>query len=143
VEDRTVLARWEGGMRAVVEAGEFDIVVDEPESVGGTNTGPQPTDLLLASVASCLTRALAHVARRRGVELTGLRVQAVGTYDGPKFVRISVTITSTTAAEVVEALIPQAERVCYVSNTLRHCPELRVSLGQQAVAHDDGGPGAR
>jgi uncharacterized OsmC-like protein len=143
VEDRTVLARWEGGMRAVVEAGEFDIVVDEPESVGGTNTGPQPTDLLLASVASCLTLALAHVARRRGVELTGLRVQAVGTYDGPKFVRISVTITSTTAAEVVEALIPQAERICYVSNTLRHCPELRVSLGQQAVAHDDGGPGAR
>jgi putative redox protein len=129
VEDRTVVARWEGGMRAVVEAGEFAIVVDEPEAAGGTNTGPQPTDLLLASVASCLTLALAHVARRRGVELVGLRVRAVGTYDGPKFVRISVTITSTTAAEVVEALIPQAERICYVSNTLRLGPELRVSLG--------------
>jgi len=29
----------------------------------------------------------------------------------------------------VEALIPQAERICYVSNTLRLRPELRVSLG--------------
>ena len=130
-------------MRAVVEAGEFDIVVDEQESAGGANTGPQPTDLLLASVASCLTLALAHVARRRGVELAGLRVRAVGTYDGPKFVRISVTITSTTAAEVVEALIPQAERICYVSNTLRHGPELRVCLGQQSVGRDDAGPAAR
>ena len=66
-------------------------------------------------------------------------MRAVGTYDGPKFVRISVTITSTTAAEVVEALIPQAERICYVSNTLRFRPELRVSLGQQAVVDDGAG----
>jgi putative redox protein len=129
MEDRMVLARWEGGMRAVVGAGEFDIVVDEPESAGGTNTGPQPTDLLLASVASCFALALAHVARRRGIELAGLRVQAAGTYDGPRFVRISVTIRSATAPEILELLIPQAERVCYVSNTLRHQPELRVALG--------------
>ena len=63
MEDRTVLTRWEGGMRAVVEAGGFEIVVDEPETSGGTNTGPQPTDLLLASVASCITLSMAFVAR--------------------------------------------------------------------------------
>ena len=46
--DRLVTARWLGGYQVDVIAGEFLTRVDEPERVGGTNTGPQPTDLFLA-----------------------------------------------------------------------------------------------
>ena len=127
--DRTVTTRWTGGMRAVSDAGGFEIVVDEPETSGGSNTGPQPTDLLLASVASCFALAMAFVARRRGIELLGLDVSVVGSYDGPKFARISVSITSGSSREVLEELIPEAERVCYVSNTLRYRPELVIDIG--------------
>ena len=67
---RSVSARWDGGWRAVVTAGEFELRVDEPVTVdGGTGTGPQPTELLLGAVASCFTLAVAHVARKRGREL--------------------------------------------------------------------------
>lgn len=127
--DRTVRTRWTGGMRAVTVVDGFEIVVDEPETHGGTGTGPQPTDLLLASVGSCIALAMAFVARRRGVELLGLEISVTGTYNGLEFERIAATLRSDTPRDVLEGLVPEAERVCYVSNTLRHGPELVVVVG--------------
>ena len=126
--ERTVRTHWDGGMRTVTQAGNFEVVVDEPETSGGTDTGPQPTDLLLVSVSSCLALALAWVARKRGVDLLGLDVTAVGRYAGLKFDKISVTISSASPRSVVEDLLPEAQRVCYVSNTLRHQTELAVEV---------------
>lgn len=127
--ERSVAARWDGGLRAMVDAGGFELVVDEPETVaGGTGTGPQPTEYLLAAVASCFTLALAHSAGKRGVHLApDLRVLATGTYDGPRFsaIRISVS-TSAPRGEELERLIAAAERVCYVTRTLANSPELSV-----------------
>jgi putative redox protein len=129
MDDRTVYTRWTGGMRAVSDVGGFEIVVDEPEAYGGTNTGPQPTDLLLASIASCIALSVAFVARKRGIELLGLDVRVVGSYAGLEFERISVTISSGTSRDVLQGLLQGAERVCYVSNTLRHTPELTIDVG--------------
>jgi putative redox protein len=126
--ERTVRTRWDGGMRAVTQAGNFEVVVDEPESSGGTDTGPQPTDLLLVSISSCLALALAWVARKRGVDLLGLDLTAVGRYEGLKFGQISVSISSASPRSVVQNLLPEAQRVCYVSNTLRQLPELTVEV---------------
>jgi uncharacterized OsmC-like protein len=128
-QQRTVYALWAGGMRAVVQAGDHEIIVDEPESAGGSDTGPQPTDLLLASIASCFALAMAYAAKKRGVELSDLRVRVVGTYEGLRFSSIELLIGSAAAPEVLEELISQAERVCYVTNTLRQAPNLRIELG--------------
>lgn len=126
--ERTVRTRWDGGMRAVTQVGDFEVVVDEPETSGGTDTGPQPTDLLLVSVSSCFALALAFVARKRGVDLLGLDVTAVGRYEGLKFCEISLSISSDSPRSVVEDLLPEAQRVCYVSNTLQRQPELTVEV---------------
>jgi putative redox protein len=126
--DRTVHTRWDGGMRAVTQVGDFEVVVDEPETAGGTDTGPQPTDLLLVSVSSCFALALAFVARKRGVDLLGLDVTAIGRYEGLKFCEISLSISSDSPRSVVEELLPEAQRVCYVSNTLQRQPELTVEV---------------
>lgn len=136
MSERTVTARWDGGLRAVVDAGGFEIVVDEPESVGGTGRGPQPTELLLASAASCMTIALAFVAGRKGVELTGLHVQATGTYSGPQFsdLRILVRAAQPTGPEL-DSLIAAAERVCYVTRTLRLGPGVTVEQEQDPAGH--------
>jgi putative redox protein len=133
---RTVNARWEGGLRSVVEAGKFQIVADEPHSVGGSDTGPQPTDLLLASIASCFVLAMAWAARKREVELPDLHVRVVGTYDGPKFSQIDIDVDSEAAPAVLDELLPLAERVCYVTNTLRDPPRLRV--GHRRADHRTG-----
>ncbi len=135
--DRTVVSRWDGGLRAVVDAGGFELVVDEPESVGGTGRGPQPTELLLASIASCMTLAVAYSARKRDVELAGQHVAATGTYDGPQFsdLRILVTAEAPTGAEL-DKLVASAERVCYVTRTLKLGPTITVVSGGQGSAGD-------
>lgn len=125
--ERTVTAVHEEGLRCRVRAGEFDLVVDEPESVGGTDRGPQPTELFLASVASCFTLALAWSARKRGIEPSSVEVDTTGVYDGPRFstVRIAARVGGLTADEV-STLVRAAERVCYVTNTLRTPPEIAI-----------------
>lgn len=127
-ERRTVDARWQGGMRAVVRAGHFDLVVDEPRSAGGEDTGPQPTDMFLASIASCFALAMAFAARRAGLELPRLAVRVSGTYDGPRFSRVDVEVRCAAPDDVVADLLPEAQRVCYVTNTLREAPELCFRL---------------
>ncbi|NMI01325.1 OsmC family protein [Pseudonocardia acidicola] len=127
VSERTVEARWAGGLRAVVDAGGFEVVADEPASVGGTGTGPQPTELLLASIASCFTLALAYSAKKRDVELSGLRVEVTGRYDGPRFDAFRIVVhTTSPRGEDLATLIKAAERVCYVTRTLSQAPEIEI-----------------
>jgi putative redox protein len=127
---RSVQARWDGGLRAVVQAGGFELVADEPDSVpGGTGTGPQPTELLLAAVASCFALAIAYSAGKHGTELADLDVEVTGTYDGPRFsaIRIGVRAGAPQGDELMK-LIKSAERVCYVTRTLASSPELEVVI---------------
>ncbi len=125
---RSVDATWDGGLRCRVSAGRFELIVDEPESVGGTDQGPQPTELLLASIAACFTLAMAYSAGKRGVELTGLQVRATGDYDGPSFSAIRISVRAD-APDCLRRLVPVAERLCYVTNTLRRTPEVTVDVG--------------
>ncbi len=125
---RTARALWTGGWRCEVEAGGFSLVVDEPADVGGTGTGPMPTDLLLASLSSCFALALAWAARKQGYELPDLEVTATGSYVGNKFGSLLLTVESSLAEERLAELFEPAKRACYVSNTFAHCPDVRVEL---------------
>src|SRR6516164_1085012 len=124
----SVTAHWEGGWRCRVEAGGFGLVVDEPESAGGTGTGPMPTEYLLAAMASCYALALQWAAGKRGITLPKLTVTATGTYDGPRFSRLRLSVSSELPAERVEPLVKPALRACYVSNTLAAAPTVEVSV---------------
>ncbi|WP_326644169.1 OsmC family protein [Streptosporangium sp. NBC_01755] len=126
-DSNEVVARWEGGWRATVTAGPFSFAVDEPEEVGGTFTGPMPTEYLLGSAASCYALALAWCARKRGIELPDLSVSAIGEYDGPSFSGIRLRVSSSLPAEKLEPLLAPASRACYVSNTLARSPRVEVN----------------
>jgi putative redox protein len=125
----SVIARWEGGWRCRVRTAGFDLVVDEPQNVGGSGTGPMPTEYFLAAMASCYALALRWSADKCGVELPDLAVTATGTYDGPRFGRLVLEVATSAPAEVLSALISPALRACYVSNTIASSPPIEVVIG--------------
>jgi organic hydroperoxide reductase OsmC/OhrA len=87
-----------------------------------------PTDLLLAALSSCYALALAWAARKRGFELPDVEVRASGTYDGPTFSALVLTVTSSAPREQLGPLLEPARRVCYVSNTIAGHPPITVQL---------------
>ncbi len=131
----TAVATWRGDWLCSVRAGDFSLTVDEPPSAGGTGLGPMPTDLLLASLASCYALALAWAARRQGIQLPDLTVEATGTYAGQCFESLTLTVRTSLPEDRVAALLEPAKRVCYVSNTLLNAPDIDVELAEQAPAH--------
>lgn len=132
-----IVATWEGGYRCRVAARQFEIVSDEPPTAGGEDAGPTPTELLLASLSTCFAMAIAHVARKRGLELPGYQVAVSGEYDGPRFRRVRVEVRPDGLVDGIEELIERALAVCYVSNTLRNPLGFEVALGDQVVFTQD------
>lgn len=63
--------------------GGHTIRVDEPLGAGGTDTGPSPTRLLAASLASCVAITIEMYADRKGWDLGAVEVSAEVKYDGP------------------------------------------------------------
>ena len=128
--DLEVVAHWEGGYRCRVPVRQFEIVVDEPPSAGGTDAGPMPTELFLSSLASCFTLSVYHAARKRSIELPDLSVRVRGRYRGLRFERITVEVASTHPRDELQALIEPAIRTCYVSQTLRERPDVEYVLSE-------------
>jgi putative redox protein len=53
------------GYRTELNLGGFDAIADEPLSVGGTGTGPNPYEYLLAALGSCTAITLRMYASRK------------------------------------------------------------------------------
>jgi uncharacterized OsmC-like protein/alpha/beta superfamily hydrolase len=60
--------------QAISIGGRYTLTADEPASVGGTETGPNPYDLLLAGLGACTTITLRLYAERKNLELDRVSV---------------------------------------------------------------------
>jgi uncharacterized OsmC-like protein len=121
---------------------DFELIADEPVKLGGTDAGPMPTELFLSSLAACFAMSVAHVARKRGVELPDLTVRAHGEYEGLRFSRIRVEVQSSHPRDELDAFIRRAISYCYVSNTLRQKSEIEYVAAEAPGVGDAGGHGA-
>ncbi|HXI12902.1 MAG TPA: OsmC family protein [Thermoanaerobaculia bacterium] len=70
----SVIIRSTGSFRNEVRAGDHTIVMDEPESAGGTNSGATPYDLLAAALGGCTSMTLHFYAKRESLPLEGVEV---------------------------------------------------------------------
>ncbi len=68
----TVTAELREGTQVTIQARQFTWRADEPPAVGGTDVGPTPYEVLLGSLAACITITLRLYANHKQIELAGV-----------------------------------------------------------------------
>jgi len=127
-------AEWRGGMATDVTGRGHSLRVDEPQEYGGEDTGPMPTEVLVAALASCFCLAVAWAARKKRIALVDLRVSVRpqrapgeprhGTYD--------IWVESSTPDDEIAPAVELAKRFCWVTNTISQPPDIHYHLGGPA-----------
>ena len=118
---RQVNVEWLGGYRTQIDVrGVHQIQGDETPEYGGDDTGPMPTELLLAALGSCMCLAVAHIAKKRRIAIAriGVEVAAEKDMQAFRFSEIAVTVRADLPQDQLDPLFEQAKRYCFVSNTL-------------------------
>lgn len=73
---RDVIVRGDArGFAQEIVVGPHRLAADEPTVAGGRDSGPNPYDLLLASLGSCTSMTVALYARRKQWPLDGVTVR--------------------------------------------------------------------
>ena len=131
---RVSARRRDGYAHEVEIEGGHSILVDEPVVAGGTDTGPSPTRLLAASLASCIAITMEMYAGRKGWDLGEVGVDVDVTYDGPapKSFAASLWLPADLSDE-------QRERLLVVA---RKCPVHKALAGETPVTVEHAGGAA-
>jgi len=119
-----------GGDRHRITVRGHEIVVDQPVDSGGEDAGPTPTDLFVASLASCV----AHYARRGlGAGGEGPTVRCTWRMsETPPWRVAAIAIDVRLPASTTDARLEAVRRAishCTVHNTLRSAPAITVRAG--------------
>ncbi|MCA9877663.1 MAG: OsmC family protein [Thermomicrobiales bacterium] len=114
-----------------VQIRDFSLTVDEPEQIGGNNTGPTPVELVLAALGTCQEIVYATYARVLGIPLNGVEVSTEGRLDlrgffgvadlpaGFQDVTFTVAIDSPAAPEDISRLVAAVNAHCPVLDILQ------------------------
>jgi putative redox protein len=130
---KVVARRTEGYAHEVEIEGGHTVVVDEPSEAGGTDTGPSPTRLVAAGLASCIAVTMEMYAERKGWEVGQVEVDVDVEYEGyaPTSYAVSLRLPAGLSDEQRERLAEIARR-CPVHKVLTH--ETPVSVSPQVEA---------
>ena len=120
------------------------IGVDEPTSLGGTDSAPNPAEVLLGALGTCVSIGYALNAAARGIELRSLSLDLEGDIDltvfgglaqdgnpGYSNIRLRVNVDSDADADALQALHEHVLRTSPILTTVARpvnvTSELRIS----------------
>ena len=122
----------QSGFASRIKIRDFEFTIDQPHSFGGTNKGPKPSEVLLASLAACQEVTWRLYAAANGIPLTSIRVELKGIQDLRGFLSIDdqtsagfqeitgiVKIESPAGAEKINHLKEIVDSHCPVLDDLR------------------------
>ncbi len=72
---REILVKYIRNLQQEASIGEHRLIIDEPKEFGGDGKGPNPYDLLLASLGGCTAMTIISYARRKDIPLEGLQIR--------------------------------------------------------------------
>lgn len=123
----TARVLWNRGMQFVGLSGSgHALVADADEEVGGLNSGPRPTELVLIGLGACTGMDVIFILKKKRVEFDDFEivVEAEAVQDPPKHLaKIKLTYKiwgeAVTEEPVRRAIELSLEKYCTVANTLK------------------------
>lgn len=110
-----------------LHAGKFNLIIDEPKEMGGTDEGPSPIQVLLMSLAGCLNVTGHEIARQKGLQLNSMKVKIEGAMNPCTFLGCSFeeragfqNIVVTINADMPG--VSEEEKELWLKETERRCP---------------------
>jgi uncharacterized OsmC-like protein len=117
------------GLQVENKVRDFTMLMDEPKSLGGMDTGMNPVEAQLAALGSCLTIVSAAFAKAHKIDLQGIRFEIEGDLDPEGFlkgkegvrmgfqeIRITPYIKTSSSPEDVEKFMTFVKSRCPVSD---------------------------
>ena len=129
-----ICVRHRGRDRFDIETRGHVITVDQPQDAGGEDYGPTPTELFVASVASCVAFYAHRYLARHHIDPTGLSIRA-SYHMATKPARVDEIEVSIDVPDLPpnrrDALLAVASH-CTVHNSLTTPPTVAITLAAGA-----------
>jgi putative redox protein len=119
------------GFATAADVRQFGLAVDEPPTLGGTDRGPTPVELVLTALGTCQEIVYATYARVLGIPVDAVAVGVEGRLDPRGFfgvtdvpagfqdISFAVDITSPAGPEAIGRLVATVNAHCPVLDILR------------------------
>lgn len=133
--------KWNGGFRSEARVRDFaPAQSDEPEQLGGTNTGPNPVEQVLGALGNCLAVGYAANATAAGITIHDMTIEVAGNLDLHTFlglkdgnagfgdIKVSVKLDSDASPDALQALHEKVKGTSPVGHTLGRAVPLEIEL---------------
>ncbi|MEO0093635.1 MAG: OsmC family protein [candidate division WOR-3 bacterium] len=111
-----------------------EIILDTKKEVGGTETGFQPVELLLVSLAGCMAFDIVSILQKKRANLKTLNAVVEGEryFEHPKrYTKIQVrfkTNQEVNRQDLIRAFELSRDKYCSILATLKNPPEIEFQL---------------
>lgn len=119
--------------RSEIKIRQHQLVIDEPQSLGGTDSGPNPIEMILAALGSCQEITYRAFATAMNIPLTSVSTRVEGNIDfrgffgvddsvraGFQKIKIVVDIESSASDEALNKLKQAVDSHCPVLDMLEN-----------------------
>lgn len=112
--------------RMEITAGNHTLVVDQPRPIGGGDSGPNPLEYFLVSLAGCIGAIGRIIANQRKMHVQGFRVDVDGELNTDNLLGISseerAGYRSIKVSVHIDAEMTEEEKASYLSEIDSRCP---------------------
>src|SRR6476659_4658724 len=118
------------GLRSETKIRQFSLTIDEPPNLGGTDTGPNPVELVLAALATCQEITYRAYATALGIPLESVSVKLEGALDLRGFFAVKDGVRAgfndVRGTVQLKSSAPEAELAKLKEVVDAHCPVLDI-----------------
>src|SRR5207253_8119071 len=126
----SVDSRQVEGLRSETKIRQFNVTVDEPPNLGGTDTGPNPVEFVLAALATCQENTYRAYATALGIPLESVSVTLEGSLDLRGFFAVKDGVRAgfndVRGTVHLQSTAPLAELAKLKEVVDAHCPVLDI-----------------